>query len=64
MIVDKFTELLEAQMNEEDDLETMIELSEDFGAFDDIFDTYSFAEQMEILFPCELDEKCLSILNS
>lgn len=64
MIKNGFLELLEAQMNEEDDLELMVEISEDcFGAFNDIFDTFSFAEQMDILFPCEVDEENMSILN-
>lgn len=64
MIKNDYLELLEAQMNEEDDLEMMVELSEDcFGAFDNIFDTLSFNEQMDILFPCEVDEDKLSILN-
>lgn len=65
MIKNKFIELLEAQMNEEDDLEMMVEMSEDcFGAFDDIFDTFSFAEQMDIIFPCGVDEENMAILNN
>lgn len=65
MIKNEFLELLEAQMNEEDDLELTIEMSEDcFGAFDNIFDTLSFNEQMDALFPCEIDEEKMSILNN
>lgn len=65
MVKNKFLELLEAQMNEEDDLELMVEMSEDcFGAFDNIFDTLSFNEQMDELFPCEVDEEKMSILNN
>lgn len=65
MVKNEFLELLEAQMNEEDDLELMVEMSEDcFGAFDNIFDTLSFNEQMDELFPCEVDEEKMSILNN
>ena len=65
MVKNEFLELLEAQMNEEDDLDLMVEISEDcFGAFDDIFDTYSFMEQVDALFPCGVDEDKMSILNN
>lgn len=63
MIKNGFIELLEAQMNEEDDLDLMIEMSEDcFGAFDDIFDTSSFIEQIDMIFPRGVDDDNMSIL--
>lgn len=64
MIIDKFTAMLESQMSEEDNFEMMNDLSQDcFGAFDDMFDTFSFAEQVDILFPCGVSDENMAILD-
>ena len=63
MINDKFSEFLENQMSEEDDFDTIVSVSEDcFGAFDDIFSTNSFNENMDELFPCGIDEEYMKIV--
>ena len=64
MISDKFSEFLENQMSEEDDFDTIVSVSEDcFGAFDDIFSTNSFNENMDELFPCGVNEEYMKIVD-
>ena len=61
---DDFVALLESQMSEEDDFDMASNLSEDcFGAFDDIFETYSFSEQVDALFPCGVSEENMLIID-
>lgn len=62
-IRDEFAEILQEDMNTEDNLDSIIESEYDFGAFDNLFSTSSFNEQMDKLFPCGINEDNLKILD-
>jgi hypothetical protein len=62
-VKDEFAEILQEDMNAEDNLESIIESEYDFGAFDNLFRTTSFNEQMDKLFPCGVSEENLKILD-
>lgn len=62
-IRDQFAEILQEDMNIEDNLESIIESEYDFGAFDNLFSTSSFAEQMDELFPLGVNEDNMKILD-